>query len=146
VRGTLAAIEQRLVRNGGLVMRYDTSDGVDGLPPGEGAFLACSFWLADNYVLQRRFDDARALFERLLALRNDLGLLAEEYDPRACRMLGNFPQAFSHVGLISTAINLDASAAMGLQPSQGTEHNRAAVCITSPKSATDKPLSSASAS
>ena len=104
VRGTLAAIEQRLVRDGGLVMRYDTEDSVDGLPPGEGAFLACSFWLADNYILQRRFDDARVLFERLLALQNDLGLLAEEYDPRAGRMLGNFPQAFSHVGLINTAI------------------------------------------
>jgi GH15 family glucan-1,4-alpha-glucosidase len=122
VRGTLAAIEQRLVRDGGLVTRYDTADGVDGLPPGEGAFLACSFWLADNYILQRRFDDARVLFERLLALQNDLGLLAEEYDPRAGRMLGNFPQAFSHVGLINTAIKLasvDGSAATGLQPSQG---------------------------
>jgi GH15 family glucan-1,4-alpha-glucosidase len=122
VRGTLAAIEQRLVRDGGLVMRYDTADGVDGLPSGEGALLACSFWLADNYILQRRFDDARVLFERLLALQNDLGLLAEEYDPRASRMLGNFPQAFSHVGLINTAINLasvEGSAAIGLQPSQG---------------------------
>ena len=106
VRGTLAAIERRLLRDGGLVMRYATEDGVDGLPPGEGAFLACSFWLADNYILQRRFGDARVLFERLLALRNDLGLLAEEYDPRAGRMLGNFPQAFSHVGLINTAIRL----------------------------------------
>ena len=106
VRGTLAAIERRLLRDGGLVMRYDTEDRVDGLPPGEGAFLACSFWLADNYILQRRFGDARVLFERLLALRNDLGLLAEEYDPRAGRMLGNFPQAFSHVGLINTAIRL----------------------------------------
>ena len=122
VRGTLAAIEQRLVRDGGLVMRYDTADNVDGLPPGEGAFLACSFWLADNYILQQRFDDARVLFERLLALQNDLGLFAEEYDPRARRMLGNFPQAFSHVGLINTAINLasvEGSAAMGLQPSEG---------------------------
>ena len=106
VRGTLAAIERCLLRDGGLVMRYDTEDRVDGLPPGEGAFLACSFWLADNYILQRRFGDARVLFERLLALRNDLGLLAEEYDPRAGRMLGNFPQAFSHVGLINTAIRL----------------------------------------
>ena len=106
VRGTLAAIERRLLRDGGLVMRYDTNDGVDGLPPGEGAFLACSFWLADNYILQRRFGDAHVLFERLLALRNDVGLLAEEYDPRASRMLGNFPQAFSHVGLINTAIKL----------------------------------------
>ena len=120
VHGTLAAIEQRLVRDAGLVMRYETADGVDGLPPGEGAFLACSFWLADNYVLQRRFDDARVLFERLLALQNDLGLLAEEYDPRAGRMLGNFPQAFSHVGLINTAINLacgEGSASMGLKRS-----------------------------
>jgi len=106
VRGTLAAIERRLLRDGGLVMRYDTDDGVDGLPPGEGAFLACSFWLADNYILQRRFGDAHVLFKRLLALRNDLGLFAEEYDPRASRMLGNFPQAFSHVGLINTAIKL----------------------------------------
>jgi GH15 family glucan-1,4-alpha-glucosidase len=106
VRGTVAAIERHLLRDGGLVMRYATEDGVDGLPPGEGAFLACSFWLADNYILQRRFGDARVLFERLLALRNDLGLLAEEYDPRAGRMLGNFPQAFSHVGLINTAIKL----------------------------------------
>jgi GH15 family glucan-1,4-alpha-glucosidase len=122
VRGTLAAIEQRLVRDGGLVVRYDTADNVDGLPPGEGAFLACSFWLADNYILQQRFDDARLLFERLLALQNDLGLLAEEYDPRARRMLGNFPQALSHVGLINTAINLasvEGSAAMGLQPNEG---------------------------
>ena len=120
VHGTLAAIEQRLVRDGGLVMRYETADGVDGLPAGEGAFLACSFWLADNYILQQRFDDARVLFERLLALQNDLGLLAEEYDPRAGRMLGNFPQAFSHVGLINTAINLasvEGSASMGLKRS-----------------------------
>lgn len=106
MRGTVAAIERRLVREGGLVMRYDTEEAVDGLPPGEGAFLACSFWLADNYVLQRRFDEARALFEQLLALRNDLGLLSEEYDARVGRMLGNFPQAFSHVGLINTAIRL----------------------------------------
>jgi GH15 family glucan-1,4-alpha-glucosidase len=106
VRGTLAAIERRLVRDGGLAMRYDTEEGVDGLPPGEGAFLACSFWLADNYILQHRYDDARVLFEHLLALRNDLGLLAEEYDPRTGRMVGNFPQAFSHVGLINTAIKL----------------------------------------
>jgi GH15 family glucan-1,4-alpha-glucosidase len=104
--GTVAAIERRLVRDGGLVMRYDTENGVDGLPTGEGAFLACSFWLADNYVLQGRIAEARILFERLLMLRNDLGLLAEEYDPHAGRMLGNFPQAFSHVGLINTALNL----------------------------------------
>jgi GH15 family glucan-1,4-alpha-glucosidase len=106
VRGTVSAIERRLLHDG-LVVRYDTEAGVDGLPAGEGAFLACSFWLADNYVLQGRREDACALFERLLALCNDVGLLAEEYDPRAKRMLGNFPQAFSHVGLISTALNLN---------------------------------------
>lgn len=105
VRGTVFAIEQRLI-DGGFVMRYDTEAEMDGLPPGEGAFLACSFWLADNYVLQGRNTEARALFERLLGLCNDVGLLAEEYDPRTGRMLGNFPQAFSHIGLINTALNL----------------------------------------
>ena len=105
VRGTIAAVERRLL-DGGFVMRYDTETGVDGLPPGEGAFLACSFWLADNYVLQGRQAEARDLFTRLLALCNDVGLLAEEYDPRSGRMLGNFPQAFSHIGLINTALNL----------------------------------------
>jgi GH15 family glucan-1,4-alpha-glucosidase len=106
VRGTVSAIERRLL-DGGFVMRYDTETGVDGLPPGEGAFLACSFWLADNYVLQGRHDEAHTLFKRLLALCNDVGLLAEEYEPRTDRMLGNFPQAFSHVGLINTAFNLN---------------------------------------
>jgi GH15 family glucan-1,4-alpha-glucosidase len=106
--GTVKAIEQRLVFDG-LVFRYDTGEGVDGLPPGEGAFLACSFWLADNYILQGRMRDARELFERLLLLRNDVGLLAEEYDPRSKRQLGNFPQAFSHVALVNTALNLTRS-------------------------------------
>jgi GH15 family glucan-1,4-alpha-glucosidase len=106
--GTLKAIEQRLVVDG-FVMRYDTGQGIDGLPPGEGAFLACSFWLADNFVLQGRMDEARDLFERLLALRNDVGLLAEEYDPGAKRQVGNFPQAFSHVALVNTAFNLTHS-------------------------------------
>jgi GH15 family glucan-1,4-alpha-glucosidase len=105
VRGTLAAIEHNLTVDG-LVLRYRTKREVDGLPRGEGFFLACSFWLADNLVLQGRRDEARALFERLLALRNDVGLLAEEYDIRGGRMLGNFPQAFSHVGLVNTAFNL----------------------------------------
>ena len=81
-------------------------DAVDGLPPGEGAFLACSFWLADNYILQGRVDEARALFEQLLDIRNDVGLLAEEYDPVAKRQLGNFPQAFSHICQVNTARNL----------------------------------------
>ena len=106
--GTVRAIEQRLLVDG-FVLRYDTGQGVDGLPPGEGAFLACSFWLADNYILQGRIAEARELFERLVALSNDVGLLAEEYDPRAKRQLGNFPQAFSHVALVNTAFNLTRS-------------------------------------
>jgi GH15 family glucan-1,4-alpha-glucosidase len=106
VRSTIEAIERRLMRNG-FVLRYDTAAADDGLPPGEGAFLACSFWLADAYVLLGRRQDARKLFERLLSLRNDLGLLSEEYDPRAKRLLGNFPQAFSHIALINTAHNLE---------------------------------------
>ncbi len=105
VRGTVAAVERELLANG-LVRRYDTAAGADGLPPGEGAFLACSFWLADAYAMQGRTDDARELFGRLLALRNDLGLLAEEYDPLAHRMLGNFPQGFSHAALLGTAFRL----------------------------------------
>ena len=102
VQGTVAAIERKLLHDG-FVLRYDTGTAVDGLPPGEGAFLACSFWLVDNYVLQGRHEEARALFERLLALRNDVGLLAEEYDPHERRQLGNFPQAFSHLALINAA-------------------------------------------
>src|SRR6202012_5549847 len=90
----------------GLVQRYETETGVDGLPPGEGMFLACSFWLVDNYVLAGRLADANRLFNRLKRLGNDVGLYAEEYDPNEKRMLGNFPQAFSHVALINTALNL----------------------------------------
>ena len=105
VQGTVAAIERHLMADG-FVMRYFTQGHVDGLPPGEGAFLAWSFWLADNLLLMGRQHDAGALFERLLDLRNDVGLLAEEYDPRSRRMLGNFPQALSHVSLINTACNL----------------------------------------
>ena len=105
IQGTIRAIEQRLVVDG-LVCRYDSATAPDGLPPGEGVFLACSFWLADVYVLMQRVDDARRLFERLLALRNDVGLLAEQYDTRAGRQVGNFPQAYSHVGLVNTAHNL----------------------------------------
>jgi GH15 family glucan-1,4-alpha-glucosidase len=80
---------------------------VDGLPPGEGAFLPCTFWLADNLALQGRLDEAHAIFQGLLDLRSDLGLLAEEWDPTARRQLGNFPQAFTHVALVNTAFNLD---------------------------------------
>jgi GH15 family glucan-1,4-alpha-glucosidase len=103
--GTVAAIERELMRDG-FVHRYRTTGSEDGLPPGEGAFLLCTFWLADNYALLGRTKEARALFERLLAVANDVGLLAEEYDPAGRRLLGNFPQAFSHVGLINTAFNL----------------------------------------
>jgi GH15 family glucan-1,4-alpha-glucosidase len=107
VIGTVEAIERELLVDG-FVLRYRTEQTVDGLPPGEGAFLACSFWLADAYVLLGRTDDARRMFERLLALRNDVGLLSEEYDPKLRRQLGNFPQAFSHVALIDSALNLSA--------------------------------------
>jgi GH15 family glucan-1,4-alpha-glucosidase len=110
VRGTVEAIERDLMRDG-FVLRYPTHESVDGLPPGEGAFLACTFWLADNLALLGRHDDARATFERLLALRNDVGLLSEEYDPKSRRLLGNFPQAFSHVGLVNTAHNLTRTTA-----------------------------------
>jgi GH15 family glucan-1,4-alpha-glucosidase len=103
--GTVRAIQQHLVADG-FVARYQTLPHVDGLPPGEGAFLPCTFWLADNLVLQGRVSEARELFERLLSLRNDVGLLSEEYDPVSRRLLGNFPQAFSHMGLINTAWNL----------------------------------------
>ncbi len=117
IRGTVEAIERRLMVDG-LVLRYDSSTTDDGLPPGEGAFLACSFWLADNLLLLDRADDARALFERLLSLRNDVGLLAEEYDPHGGRLLGNFPQAFSHVGLIDTALNLSRAVTGGQKPAE----------------------------
>jgi GH15 family glucan-1,4-alpha-glucosidase len=105
VQGTVAAIERELMVDG-LVLRYRTDENVDGLPEGEGAFLACSFWLADVYAMLGRLDDAERLFEHLLSFRNDLGLLAEEYDPRAGRQLGNFPQGFSHIALVNTAHNL----------------------------------------
>jgi len=89
-----------------LVRRYDSEAGIDGLPPGEGVFLPCTFWLADNLILLGQHEEARALFERLLSLRNDVGLLAEEYDLKAKRLVGNFPQALSHVALINTAHHL----------------------------------------
>jgi GH15 family glucan-1,4-alpha-glucosidase len=106
VRGTLRAIEDRLLIEGEFVLRYETEHVGDGLPAGEGAFLACSFWLVDNYILQGRYAEARKLFERLLSRCNDVGLLAEEFDPLTGRMLGNFPQAYSHVGLINSALSL----------------------------------------
>lgn len=117
VAGTVAAI-QRDLNDHGFVKRYDESDsGIDGLPPGEGVFLPCTFWLADNLAMMGRQEEAREIFERLLGLCNDVGLLSEEYDPRARRLLGNFPQAFTHVFLINTAHNLS-------RPS-GPAHERA---------------------
>jgi GH15 family glucan-1,4-alpha-glucosidase len=88
------------------VLRYRTEAGADGLPPGEGAFLPCSFWLADNYTQQGREAEARALFERLVGLSNDLGLMSEEYYVASARQVGNFPQAFTHLSLVNTAMNL----------------------------------------
>jgi GH15 family glucan-1,4-alpha-glucosidase len=107
--GTVAAIERTLMYKG-FVRRYSSDEDVDGLPPGEGAFLACSYWLADNLDLQGRSAEARDLFERLLSLANDVGLLAEEYDAEAQRLVGNFPQAFTHVSLVNTARNLSRQA------------------------------------
>jgi GH15 family glucan-1,4-alpha-glucosidase len=106
IQGTLRAIEAKLLIDGEFVLRYEGDNPGDGLPEGEGAFLACSFWLVDNFILQGRYQEARKLFERLLAHCNDVGLLAEEFDPLTNRMLGNFPQAYSHVGLINCALNL----------------------------------------
>jgi GH15 family glucan-1,4-alpha-glucosidase len=108
VRSTVETIQRELVEDG-FVRRYEESEEaaeVDGLPPGEGSFLPCTFWLVDNLALMGRTEEARELYERLLGIRNELGLLAEEYDPRLGRMVGNFPQAFSHVGLVNAALNL----------------------------------------
>jgi GH15 family glucan-1,4-alpha-glucosidase len=119
VVGTVEAIERELVLDG-FVLRYQSETNVDGLPPGEGAFLPCSFWLADTLCLIGRHDDARALFERLIALTNDVGLISEEYEPTSARMLGNFPQAFTHVSLVNTAANLSGIGGVG-----GPAHHRA---------------------
>lgn len=107
IQGTVAAIERELLEDG-FVRRYTQQHdaSVDGLPPGEGASLACTFWLAQNYALLGRRDEAREVFERLLGLRNDVGLLSEEYDTQAERLVDNLPQAFSHVPLIDTARTL----------------------------------------
>jgi GH15 family glucan-1,4-alpha-glucosidase len=102
---TVAAIERELMSDG-FVLRYRTESGADGLPAGEGVFLACSFWLADVYQMQGRIAEANALLDRLLALRNDLGLLSEEYDTKAGLQVGNFPQAFSHLAMVRTALGL----------------------------------------
>jgi GH15 family glucan-1,4-alpha-glucosidase len=108
IRGTVEAIERELVKDG-FVARYRTSSGVDGLPSGEGAFLPCTFWLADNLELLGRHDDAVKVFEKLLDLRNEVGLMSEEYSIEQRRLVGNFPQAFSHVALVNTAFNLNGA-------------------------------------
>jgi GH15 family glucan-1,4-alpha-glucosidase len=113
IRGTLRAIEDRLLIDGEFLLRYETEHAGDGLPAGEGAFLACSFWLVHNYILQERYEEARKLFTRLLSRCNDVGLLAEEFDPLTGRMLGNFPQAYSHVGLINCALSLSRQKGSG---------------------------------
>jgi GH15 family glucan-1,4-alpha-glucosidase len=106
IRGTIEAVERELLEDG-FLLRYRTREqGVDGLPPGEGVFLPCSFWLVNCYQLLGRHDEARALFDRLVGLANDLGLLSEEYDPKAGRLLGNFPQAFTHLALVESAFNV----------------------------------------
>jgi GH15 family glucan-1,4-alpha-glucosidase len=115
ITGTIAAIERELLVDG-FVLRYRTEHGGDGLPPGEGAFLPCSFWLVDAYALQGRTAEAHALFERLLGLANDVGLLSEEYDTRARRLVGNFPQAFSHLALIGSALNIHGTGPAQQQP------------------------------
>jgi GH15 family glucan-1,4-alpha-glucosidase len=124
VRATVEAIERELLVDGTFVLRYRTRSDVDGLPPGEGAFLPCSFWLVNNWVMQGRRAEAEALFERLVGLCNDVGLLSEEYDPRACRQLGNFPQAFSHLALVDAAQALagpaDEPPSHRLQPERTT--------------------------
>jgi GH15 family glucan-1,4-alpha-glucosidase len=146
VLGTIAAVERELIIDG-LVLRYSTESGVDALPVGEGAFLPCSFWLADCYALTGRRAQAEALFERLLSLRNDVGLFAEEYDPRTSRMLGNFPQALTHMALVNTARMLSmpeheaqSASAQGERPTTASaqaaaagEHNGAADDAMSPK-------------
>jgi len=115
VKGTVRAVEQTLLRDG-FVLRYGTEHGTDGLPGTEGAFLACSFWLADNYAFAGRIDEAEALFDRLLGLRNHLGLLAEEYEPSLRRQISNFPQAFSHLALVLTARVIDAQRQQAKKP------------------------------
>ena len=122
IMGTVRAIEKHLMR-GGFLLRYDTKRVVDGLPGGEGAFLACNFWLIDVYILQGRMQEARAHFEKLLGVQNDLGLLSEEYDHRD-GLVGNFPQAFSHIGLINAALSLEAGTSVRLRELEANRHPR----------------------
>jgi len=122
VRATITAIEQRLASDG-FVKRYQNDPSVDGLPGTEGAFLVCSFWLVDCMILQGRLQEARALFERLLGLCNDVGLFSEEYDTVRRRQIGNFPQAFSHVGLVNSAYNLSEALWPERYPCKGQRHS-----------------------
>jgi GH15 family glucan-1,4-alpha-glucosidase len=124
MRGTVQLIQRELMHDG-FVQRYPTHPEIDGLPPGEGAFLLCTFWLADNLALQGRVEDARQIFEGLLELRNDVGLLSEQYDPLQKRLVGNFPQAFSHVGLINTARNLLAAGGPAEDRPKASGHSQA---------------------
>src|SRR5262249_46676687 len=121
MQGPVAAIEKDLATEG-FVARYSSEEKVDGLPPGEGVFLPCTFWLADNLALMGRVDHARALFGRLIGLANDVGLLAEEYDPDSKRQLGNFPQAFTHVSLVNSASRLSALASADTDQTSGPRH------------------------
>jgi GH15 family glucan-1,4-alpha-glucosidase len=116
VLGTIRAVESDLMHDG-LVLRYRTQAGVDGLPGGEHPFLACSFWLVSAYAFAGRHDDASALMRQLLRLTNDVGLLSEEYDPKNSRMVGNFPQAFSHLALVRAALRLSRADAEGQEAS-----------------------------
>ena len=118
VQRTVDAIRRELTTDG-FVMRYTTDSAVDGLPTGEGVFLPCTFWLVDNLALMGRVNEARALFGRLVDIANDVGLLAEEYDPKSGRQLGNFPQAFTHVAMVNSAYNLSRIKAGG-----GPAHHR----------------------
>jgi GH15 family glucan-1,4-alpha-glucosidase len=144
VKGTVAAIERDLMHDG-FVKRYHTSEYHDGLPPGEGTFLACSFWMVDNLALQGRLDEAIAMYERLLGLCNDVGLLAEEYDPAAKRLVGNFPQAFSHVALVHTGLNLmkheqAMAQATGQPPHNGTAQAELDAAATPDSGAATSPV------
>jgi GH15 family glucan-1,4-alpha-glucosidase len=132
VLGTIRAIEESLLVDG-LVLRYSTATDVDALPAGEGAFLPCSFWLADCMALTGRRAEARALFERLLALRNDLGLLAEEYDPVQGRQLGNFPQALTHMALVNTARLLSMPEQKARRASESGERPAAVATPATPR-------------
>ena len=126
VVGTMEAIKRDLTYEG-LVMRYDAvaDETIDGLPAGEGAFLLCTFWLVDNLAMAGRTDEATALFERLLSLRNDVGLLAEQWDNDGQRMLGNFPQAFSHVGMVNSAWNLAGGRPADARWARSSDRDRA---------------------